>query len=155
MLESFFVILAVVSVACAYALYTGGRAGPATSNPFWIVISFAAVVLNLHVIGVLLPAFTIGAWAMVALLLGASLPAALREVKIWNAGLLQRPGNRELLMEVILIVTSIYAATVVDPQLPEVGRGLIIASIITPLLMVRWAITRIVITNRDRPDTRL
>ena len=155
MLESFFVILAVISVGCAYALYTGGRAGPATSNPWWIVISFATVLLSLHVIGILLPTFGAGAWALVALLLAASLPAALREVKIWNAGLLQRPGNRELLMEVILIVTSIYAASVVDPQLPEVGRGLIIAATITPLLMVRWAITRIVIANRDRPNTRL
>ena len=147
MLESFFVVLALISVLCAYVLYTGGRFGAATSNPWWAAIGFISVLLNLHVIGVLLPQFTIIAWALIAVAIGSSLPAALREVSFWNAGLLKRPGNRELLMEVILIVISIYAATTVDPQLPDVGRGSIIAAIITPLLMVRWAMTRVVVSR--------
>ena len=150
MLESFFVVLALISVLCAWVLYTGGRYGPATSNPWWAVIGLMAVLLNLHVIGLLLPSFTIVPWALIAVAVGTSLLAALREISFWNAGLLKRPGNRELLMEVILIVVSIYAATTVDPQLPDVGRGPIIAAIITPLLMVRWAITRLMVQRPDR-----
>lgn len=150
MLESFFIVLALISVLCAWVLYTGGRFGAATSNPWWVVIGLMAILLNLHVIGLLLPTFTIIAWALIAAAIGTSLPAALREISFWNAGLLKRPGNRELLMEVILIVVSIYAATTVDPQLPDVGRGPIIAAIITPLLMVRWAITRIMVQRPDR-----
>ncbi len=150
MLESFFIVLALISVLCAWVLYTGGRYGVATSNPWWAVIGLMAVLLNLHVIGLLLPEITIIAWILIAVAIGISLPAALREISFWNAGLLKRPGNRELLMEVILIVVSIYAATTVDPQLPDVGRGPIIAAIITPLLMVRWAITRFVAQRPDR-----
>ncbi len=150
MLESLFVILALISVLCAWFLYTGGRYGAVASNPWWALIGLVAVLLNLHVVGVLLPAFTIIAWALIVIAIGASLPAALREVSFWNAGLLKRPGNRELLTEVILIVVSIYAATIVDPQLPDMGRGPIIAAIITPLLMVRWAATRIVVPRKRR-----
>ena len=150
MLESFFIILALISVLCAWVLYTGGRYGSVTSNPWWAAIGFISVLLNLHVVGVLLPEITIIAWALIAIAIGSSLPAALREVSFWNAGLLKRPGNRELLMEVILIVLSIYAATTVDPQLPDVGRGPIIAAIITPLLMVRWAMTRMIVPKPRR-----
>ena len=150
MLESFFIILALISVLCAWVLYTGGRYGSATSNPWWAAIGFISVLLNLHVVGLLLPEITIIAWALIAIAIGSSLPAALREVSFWNAGLLKRPGNRELLMEVILIVLSIYAATTVDPQLPDVGRGPIIAAIITPLLMVRWAMTRMIVPKPRR-----
>ncbi len=152
MLESFFVIMALISLLCSWILYTGGRYGSATSNPWWAAIGLMAVLLNLHVIGLLLPGFPALAWAMIAIAIGASLLAALREISFWNAGLLKRPGNRELLMEVILIVVSIYAATTVDPELPDVGRGPIIAAIITPLLMVRWAMTRML---TQRPDKYL
>ena len=59
MLQSFFIILALISVFCAYVLYTGGRFGAATSNPWWAAIGLVAVLLNLHVIGVLLPQFAL------------------------------------------------------------------------------------------------
>ena len=149
MLESFFIVLALISVLCAWVMYTGGRYGPATSNPWWSVIGLMAVLLNLHVIGLLLPGMGIVAWVLIGVAIATSLLAALREIKFWNAGLLKRPGNRELFMEIILIVVSIYAAINVDEQLPDVDRGPIIAAIITPLLMVRWAITRLM---RQRPD---
>lgn len=122
----------------------------ATSNPWWAVIGLMAVLLNLHVIGLLLPSFTILPWILIAVAIATSLLAALREISFWNAGLLKRPGNRELFMEIILIVVSIYAAINVDEQLPDVDRGPIIAAIITPLLMVRWAITRMTAQRPDR-----
>ena len=150
MLESFFVLLALISLLCAWVLYTGGRYGMATSNPWWAVIGLMAVLLNLHVIGLLLPSFTIIAWILIAIAIAASLLAAFREISFWNAGLLKRPGNRELMMEIILIVVSIYAAINVDEQLPDVDRGPIIAAIITPLLMVRWAVTRIMVPKPGR-----
>jgi len=150
MLESFFIVLALISVLCAWVLYTGGRYGMVTSNPWWAVIGLMAILLNLHVIGLLLPSFTILPWILIAVAIGASLLAALREISFWNAGLLKRPGNRELFMEIILIVVSIYAAINVDEQLPDVDRGPIIAAIITPLLMVRWAITRMTAQRPDR-----
>ena len=150
MLESFFIVLALISVLCAWVLYTGGRYGMATSNPGWAIIGLMAVLLNLHVIGLLLPSFTILPWILIAVAIATSLLAALREISFWNAGLLKRPGNRELFMEIILIVVSIYAAITVDKQLPDVDRGPIIAAIITPLLMVRWAITRITTQRPDR-----
>lgn len=150
MLESFFVVLALISVLCAWVLYTGGRYGMATSNPWWAVIGLMAVLINMHVIGLLLPSVTIIVWVLIAIAIGASLFAAFREISFWNAGLLKRPGNRELFMEIILIVVSIYAAINVDPQLPDVDRGPIIAAIITPLLMVRWAITRIMVQRPDK-----
>ncbi|MYD36252.1 MAG: hypothetical protein F4X20_04405 [Dehalococcoidia bacterium] len=150
MLESFFIVLALISVLCAWVLYTGGRYGMAASNPWWAVIGLMAVLLNLHVIGLLLPSFAILPWILIAVAIATSLLAALREISFWNAGLLKRPGNRELFMEIILIVVSIYAAINVDEQLPDVDRGPIIAAIITPLLMVRWAITRITAQRSDR-----
>lgn len=150
MLESFFVVLALISVLCAWVLYTGGRYGMAASNPWWAVIGLMAVLINMHVIGLLLPSFSIIVWVLIAIAIGASLFAAFREISFWNAGLLKRPGNRELFMEIILIVVSIYAAINVDPQLPDVDRGPIIAAIITPLLMVRWAITRIMVQRPDK-----
>lgn len=150
MLESFFIVLALISVLCAWVLYTGGRYGTAASNPWWAVIGLMAVLLNLHVIGILLPQFSFIPWIVIAVAIGTSLLAALREISFWNAGLLKRPGNRELFMEIILIVVSIYAAINVDEQLPDVDRGPIIAAIITPLLMVRWAITRIMAQRPDR-----
>ncbi len=148
MLESLFVILALISVLCAWVLYTGGRYGAVASNPWWVVIASAAVLLCLHVMGVLLPGFGLIAWALIIIAIVASLTAAVREVSLWNSGLLRRPGNRELLMEVILIVVSIYAAAQVQPQLPDIGRGPLIAAIIIPLLMIRWAITRIIILKK-------
>ena len=150
MLESFFVVLALISVFCAWILYTGGRYGMAVSNPWWSVIGLMAVLINMHVIGLLLPSVTIIVWVLIAIAIGASLFAAFREISFWNAGLLKRPGNRELFMEIILIVVSIYAAINVDPQLPDVDRGPIIAAIITPLLMVRWAITRFMVQRPDK-----
>ena len=150
MLESFFVVLALISVLCAWVLYTGGRYGMAASNPWWAVIGLMAVLINMHVIGLLLPSFTIIVWVLIAIAIAASLLAAFREISFWNAGLLKRPGNRELMMEIILIVVSIYAAINVDSQLPDVDRGPIIAAIITPLLMVRWAITRIMVPKPGR-----
>ena len=150
MLESFFIVLALISVLCAWVLYTGGRYGMAASNPWWAVIGLMAVLLNLHVIGLLLPSFAILPWILIAVAIATSLLAALREISFWNAGLLKRPGNRELFMEIILIVVSIYAAINVDEQLPDVDRGPIIAAIITPLLMVRWAITRMTAQRPDR-----
>lgn len=150
MLESFFVVLALISVLCAWVLYTGGRYGMVASNPWWAVIGLMAVLLNMHVIGLLLPQFSIIAWILIAIAIATSLLAAFREISFWNAGLLSRPGNRELFMEVILIVVSIFAAIRVDEQLPDVDRGPIIAAIITPLLMVRWAITRIMVQRPDK-----
>ena len=153
MIQSIFVILAAIGVACAYVLYTGGRQGVQVSNPWWFMLSAASVLLSLHAIGVLLPDAEWFKWAAITLALVGSVFAGLQELRFWNQDLLPRPANREFIMEIVLIVTGFIAARQMDSLLPDVHRVTILSATLIPLLMIRWASTRLV-SLEGRPRRR-
>lgn len=144
MIESVFIVLSLIGLGCAFLLYKGGRQGSQTSNPWWFLLSAANILLSLYILGLLLPDVTWFPWAAIGLALGGSVLAGLKELQFWNQDLLPRPGNREFIMEIVLIVTGFVAAQVMDPLLPEAHRITIISATLIPLLMVRWAATRLV-----------
>jgi hypothetical protein len=139
------VALVVIGLLSAALLARGGKAGPETANPYWFLLSGANILLVLHVLGVLLPGSALVPWTAIALAFAGFAAAGLRELSLWTHDLLPRPGNREFIMEVILIVTGVLTANIMSPQLPDAPQFTVIAVVLVPLIMVRWASTRLVV----------
>ena len=136
-------VLVVIGLLCALLLARGGRAGPETANPYWFILSGANIMLALHIFGWLLPGASFVAWSAILLSFAGFVATTLREVSLWAHDLLPRPGNREFIMEVILIVTAIVTANIMAPLLPDAPQFAVIATVLVPLIMVRWASTRL------------
>ena len=147
MISGLRVILAVIGLMSAVLLARGGKAGPETANPYWFLLSGANILLVLHVLGLLLPETAFVPWTAVVLAFAGFAAAGLRELSLWTHDLLPRPGNREFIMEVILIVTGVVTANIMSPQLPDAPQFAVIAVVLVPLIMVRWASTRLVVST--------
>ena len=157
MIEGLFAFLVLIGLLSAWVLARGGRTGPDTANPYWFILSGANILLVLHVLGLLLPGAGFVPWTAIVLAFVGFAATTLRELALWTQGLLPRPGNREFIMEVILIVTGVVAANILAPQLPEAPPFAVIAAVLVPLLMFRWASTRLVIpagTLESEPGRR-
>ncbi len=127
-------------------LARGGRTGPATANPYWLLLSGANILLTLHLWGLLLPeSDSLVPWTGTALALAGSVAAGLKELSLWTQEILPRPGNREFIMEVVLIVTGLVAANIVARQLTDAPQFAVVVAILIPLIMVRWASTRLAV----------
>ncbi len=148
MISGLLVVLVVIGLMSAALLARGGKAGPETANPYWFLLSGANILLVLHVLGLLFPESTIVPWTAIVLAFAGFATAGLRELSLWTHDLLPRPGNREFIMEVILIVTGVMTANIMSPQLPDAPQFAVIAVVLVPLIMVRWASTRLVVPAR-------
>ncbi|MDA1095955.1 MAG: hypothetical protein O3B84_01680 [Chloroflexi bacterium] len=144
--------LALIGLGSAFILARGGRTGPQTANPWWFALSAANIILTLHVFGVLLPDTAAVGWVGVSIALVGFGLAGLRELNLWSNQILPRPGNREFLMEVVLIFTGVVTANVMAPLLPEVEQFTIIATVLIPLIMIRWASTRLKVPHEAQPE---
>ena len=144
--------LALIGLGSALILARGGRTGPQTANAWWFALSASNIILTLHVMGVLLPETAAVGWVGVGIALAGFTIAGLRELNFWSNQLLPRPGNREFLMEVVLIFTGVVTANVMAPLLPEVEQFTIIATVLIPLIMIRWASTRLKVPRETRGE---
>lgn len=149
MTEALVIVLVVLSLGCGVVLAAGGTKGLGTSNPWWLLPAAASVVLTLHVLGYLLEDSEWITWVAVTLALAGSVAVGIREWSLWNDGTLPRPGTRESVMETVLVIVGVIGAQALQPFLPEASRVALIALTLIPLLMVRWALTRI--GRSDRP----
>ena len=149
--------LVVIGLLSALLLARGGRTGPETANPYWFILSGANILLALHVLGLLLPGVGFVPWTAIGLALAGFAAAGLRELSLWTHELLPRPGNREFIMEVVLIVTGVVTANMMAPLLPGAPQFAVVAAVLVPLIMVRWASTRLMVpvgTVEQRPEPR-
>ena len=65
MLYSVFVVLSLISIYCAYVMYTGGRIGEHTSNKWWILVALPSVLVSLNVVGLLFKGSDIFVFTMI------------------------------------------------------------------------------------------
>ena len=146
MIEGLLAVLVAIGLASSFLLARGGRTGPATANPYWLLLSGANILLTLHLAGLLLPKndFLVP-WTATLLAFAGFAAAGLKELSLWTHELLPRPGNREFIMEVVLIVTGVVTANLIARQLPDAPQFAVVVAILIPLIMVRWAATRLVV----------
>ena len=146
MIEGLLATLVAIGLVSALVLARGGRAGPATANPYWLLLSGANLLLTLHLVGLLLSDndFLVP-WTATVLAFAGFAAAGLKELSLWTHDVLPRPGNREFIMEVILIVTGVVTANIIAAQLPDAPQFAVVVAILIPLIMVRWAATRLVV----------
>ena len=143
MLYSVFVVLSIISIYCAYIMYTGGRVGEHTSNKWWILVALPSVLVSLNVVGLLLKGSDTFVFIMIGVAILGSLGAAITEIRYWNAEFLPRPGNRDYIGEIVLIATAFVAARVVNEIIIDSSRFAVLTAILIPLLMIRWTVTRL------------
>ena len=143
MLYSVFVVLSIISVYCAYVMYTGGRVGPHTSNRWWVLVALPSIMVSMNVVGFLFQGSDVFIFSMIAVAILGSLGAGITEIRYWNAGFLPRPGNRDYIGEIVLIATAFVAARVVNEIIVDSSRFAVITAILIPLIMIRWTVTRL------------
>lgn len=143
---SVLVFLALLGVFSAVVLALGARQGRAGSNPWWLIMSGASVVLTLHVFGLFLSDAGWVPWAAAVVALVAGVPAGLRERSLWRSGTTAEPKLRDTVLEMVVITIAVILAVVLETQVPGPDqltvRLTVLVLALVPLLALRYVVSR-------------
>ncbi|MBI4328809.1 MAG: hypothetical protein HY685_02965 [Chloroflexi bacterium] len=143
---SVLVFLALLGLFSAVVLALGARQGRAGSNPWWLIMSGATVILTLHVFGLFSSDAGWVPWAAALVALVAAVPAGLRERSLWRSGMTAEPRLRDTVLEIVAITIGVILAIILEPQVPGPDqltiRLTVLVLALVPLLTLRYVVSR-------------